>query len=127
MSLPVDVLINEHKLIIQTVDLIKKEINQMQANNTVNPNFITAIVDFFRTYADRFHHGKEEGILFRELSQRNMKEVDRTVMKELMLEHATARRTVTALENAKVSYLSGKTEALKDITDALIILAKLYP
>ena len=40
-------------------------------NKKVNPNFITAAVDFFRTYADRFHHGKEEGILFRSYRKRN--------------------------------------------------------
>ena len=71
MSLPVDVLITEHKLILRAVELIKKEATKMHANKKVNPNFITAAVDFFRTYADRFHHGKEEGILFRSYRKRN--------------------------------------------------------
>lgn len=127
MSLPVDVLINEHKLIIRAVDLIKKETDQIQTNKTVNPNFIAAAADFFRTYADRFHHGKEEGILFKELSQRQLKEADRKVMNEVVMEHALARRTVTALENAKESYISGSKEALKDVFDLLTTLVKLYP
>lgn len=115
MSLPVDVLISEHKLIIRAVDLIKKETDQIQTNKEVNPNFIKTAVDFFRTYADRFHHGKEEGILFKELSHKQLKEADGKVMNELIMEHAFARRTVTALEIAKESYVSGSKEALKNV------------
>ena len=127
MSLPVDVLITEHKLILQAVEHIKKEADQIQATKAVNPNFITMAVDFFRTYADRFHHGKEEGILFKELSQKKLNDVDHRLMNELMTEHAFARRTVTALENAKDTFVSGKTETLKDVLDFLNTLVKLYP
>ncbi len=127
MSLPVDVLVREHKLILQAVDKIKSEINQMQANKTVNPALITTAVDFFRTYADRFHHGKEEGILFNELSHKNLSKADSKMMRELILEHAFARRTVTALESAKESYVSGKKEALENIFELMTALVKLYP
>lgn len=127
MSLPVDVLITEHKLILQAVDKIKNEVQQAQATKKVNPNFITTAVDFFRTYTDRFHHGKEEGILFNGLSQRTLNEADSKMIKELMLEHAFARRTVTALETAKENYVLGKTEALQEILNLLTTLVKLYP
>jgi hemerythrin-like domain-containing protein len=100
MSLPVDVLVTEHKLILQAVGLIEREIEQIQNNNAVDHNFIATAVDFFRTYADMFHHCKEEGILFRELSQRQLKDTDQKIMKDLMMEHTFARRTVTALEKA---------------------------
>lgn len=125
--LPVDMLVTEHKLILQAVEKIKKEIQQIDATKAVNPNYLTTAVDFFRTYADKFHHGKEEGILFRELSQRNLNETDQKVMMELMVEHGVARRTVTALDNAKEEYIAGKPEALKHIIDLLNTLVKLYP
>ena len=127
MLLPVDVLITEHKLILRAVELVNKEADKIQANKSVNPNFITTVVDFFRTYADRFHHGKEEGILFRELSQKKLNQADLKVMNELLLEHTFARRTVTALEQAKETYVSGRTEALKDVLELLSSLVKLYP
>ena len=85
------------------------------------------MVDFFRTYADKYHHGKEEGILFKELAQKKLNENDRKIMNELIQEHAFARRTVTALESAKESYILGKEEALKNITDHLTTLTKFYP
>lgn len=127
LMLPVDMLVTEHKLILQAVDKIKKETVQIEATNSAHPNFITIAVDFFRTYADKFHHGKEEGILFRALSQRKLSDADHKVMMELMIEHGFARRTVTALENAKEEYVLGKKEALKTIIDQLNALVKLYP
>ena len=127
MSLPVDVLVTEHKLILQAVGLIEREIEQIQNNNAVDHNFIATAVDFFRTYADRFHHGKEEGILFRELSQRQLKDTDQKIMKDLMIEHTFARRTVTALEKEMESYVSGQKEALNEVLDSLRTLVKLYP
>ena len=125
--LPVDMLVTEHKLILQAVEKIKKEIGQIEATNAVTPIYLTTAVDFFRTYADRFHHGKEEGILFKALSQRNLNETDQKGMMELMVEHGVARRTVTALDNTKEEYIAGKQEALKTILDLLNTLVKLYP
>jgi hemerythrin-like domain-containing protein len=61
----------------------------------VEPNFIVAAVDFFRTYADRYHLGKEEGILFKGLSNRNLSDVDRKMMLELTLEHLLRERLRT--------------------------------
>ncbi len=127
MSVPVDILVSEHKLILKAVALIKKETNKIQANNAVNPDFIVTIVDFFRTYADRFHHGKEEGILFRELAQKKLSQTNNRIMDELIKEHVFARQTVTALENAKSLYVSGEVAALKDVLNLLGTLVELYP
>ena len=127
MTFPVDILVTEHKLILQTVEKIKKEIGQIEATKVVNTHYLVTIVDFFRTYADKFHHGKEEGILFRALAQRNLKETDQKVMMELMMEHGVARHTVTALDKAKEEYIAGKQDALKHILDQLSTLIKLYP
>lgn len=68
LSIPVEVLIDEHKLILKAVATLKQKVAQTELNKSINPDSITVLVDFFRMYADRFHHGKEEGILFSELS-----------------------------------------------------------
>ena len=125
--LPVEVLISEHRLILYTVGVLKKEQQKIVASGKVDPNFIVAAVDFFRTYADRYHHGKEEGILFNALYKRKLSEADSAMMRELILEHAAARKTVTSLENLKTSYIDGKTEALGGILESLNTLIELYP
>ena len=58
----------EHRLIERMITLIKQKLNQIESTNQVDPLFIDTVVDFIKFYADRTHHGKEEDILFRELS-----------------------------------------------------------
>ena len=65
--LPIGLLMKEHRLIERMVGLLVKELDRTKKVNDLNPVFIDSAVDFFRTYADRTHHGKEEDILFREL------------------------------------------------------------
>ena len=61
MSLPVDVLITEHKLILRAVELIRMSADQIHTNKAVNPNFFRIQRSIcFRPNADRFQHGKEE-------------------------------------------------------------------
>jgi hemerythrin-like domain-containing protein len=125
--LPVEVLISEHRLIEHAVAVLKKEQQKIATTSKVDPNFIVVAVDFFRTYADRYHHGKEEGILFNALSRRKLSEADANMMRELILEHAYARKTVFNLEKLKESYIAGKTEALTGIAESLNALIELYP
>ena len=127
LSIPVEVLIDEHKLILKAVATLKQKVAQKELNKSINPDSITLLVDFFRMYADRFHHGKEEGILFSELSLKELTDSDKTIMNELIGEHVFARKTVTSLENAKQDYVNGKRDAINTIIDLLQVLAKLYP
>jgi hemerythrin-like domain-containing protein len=127
LSIPVEVLIDEHKLILKAVATLKQKVAQTELNKSINPDSITLLVDFFRMYADRFHHGKEEGILFSELSLKELTDSDKTIMNELIGEHVFARKTVTSLENAKQDYVNGKRDAINTIIDLLQVLAKLYP
>jgi len=125
--LPVEVLITEHRLIIYAVDALKKEQQKIVASGKLDPNFIMTAVDFFRTYADRYHHGKEEGILFNALFNRKLSEADTAMMRDLIMEHASARRTVTRLEGLKTGYIGGDEKTLGGILESLNTLIELYP
>jgi hemerythrin-like domain-containing protein len=124
---PVDLLINEHSLIIRMINFIKKEAEQISKNGTVKPSNIVIAVDFFRTYADKYHHGKEEAILFKELSQKKLSDLHHAMMLELITEHALSRKTVTSLESANEDYIECKTETLRSILKHLEVLIDLYP
>jgi hemerythrin-like domain-containing protein len=125
--LPVEILITEHRLIERFVKLVEKEKEKIVKTQSIQPNFMVVAVDFFRTYADRFHHGKEEGVLFQELSQKKLSDVDKKMMLDLSMEHAYARKTVNNLEKLKESYLAGEADALKEILQLLNTLVELYP
>ena len=60
----------EHRLIERMISLIKSTLVQIETTKEVDPLLVDTAVDFIRMYADRTHHGKEEDILFRELSKR---------------------------------------------------------
>jgi hemerythrin-like domain-containing protein len=125
--LPVDLLVAEHRVIERIVKPMQEERERIAKTGLVDTNFIVRAVDFFRTYADQFHHGKEEAILFKELSQKKLSDEESKMMLELMMEHAYARKTVHALESAMEAFLAGKSELINDILKMLLALEELYP
>jgi hemerythrin-like domain-containing protein len=117
----------EHRLIERMISLIKDALVQIESIHKVDPLFVDTAVDFIRTYADKTHHGKEEDILFRDLSKRPLSGEDQRVMKELIDEHVFARQTTKALVEANTRYRNGEESALADIAGRLRTLVEFYP
>ena len=117
----------EHRLIERMIALFKKTLGQIDQARKVDPVFIDTAVDFFRIYADRTHHGKEENILFRELDKRPLSPEDRRIMNELIQEHVFGRNTTKALVEANEQYRKGDEAALASISEKLKILIDFYP
>ena len=117
----------EHRLIERMISVIKDALLQIEVNHRTDPVFIDIAVDFIRIYADRTHHGKEEDILFRELSKRSVSAEDKNVMEELIEEHIFGRQTTKALVEANTRYRNGDESALADISSKLQTLVEFYP
>ena len=96
--MPIDVLMQEHRLIDRIISQMRKEVARMEEKNDVNSKFVDVAVDFIKVYADRCHHGKEEGVLFRELSSKQMSREHAALMRELIDEHVYARKTRATLQ-----------------------------
>ncbi len=124
---PIGPLMWEHRLIEQIVPLMKKELVAIRDSSRVDIDFIGKAVDFFRTYADRTHHGKEEDILFRELEQKPLSADLKRIMQELMDEHVVARDSVRALIDSSKDLGAGDRDALEDLVTHLGKLVNLYP
>ena len=88
---------------------------------------VDTTVDFIRMYADRTHHGKEEDILFRELSKRALSPEDFTLMNDLIADHRLGRKTTKKLVEANSRYRNGDQSALSEIVSNLRLLADFYP
>jgi hemerythrin-like domain-containing protein len=125
--IPIGPLMREHRLIEQMVDLIKQELDRISQENQPDAAFIDTAADFFRTYADRTHHGKEEDILFRDLADKELSQEHGKIMQELLDEHILARKTVGRLVTAKEDYIQGNTGAMKEIVAGMRELVRLYP
>jgi hemerythrin-like domain-containing protein len=117
----------EHRLIERMLSIIKDALLQIEVTHKIDPVFIDIAVDFIHIYADRTHHGKEEDILFRELSKRSLTAEDKQVMEELIEEHIFGRQTTKALVEANTRYRNGDESALADIASRLQTLVEFYP
>lgn len=117
----------EHRLIERMITLIKQKLNRIETTSQVDPLFIDTVVDFIRIYADRTHHGKEEDILFRELSNKQMLDQDMQIMDELVDEHVLGRKTAKELVEANAQYRMGEKSALAVIVSKLKKLVDFYP
>jgi hemerythrin-like domain-containing protein len=117
----------EHRLIERMIGIIKRILSQIEREEKVDPVFVDTTVDFIRTYADRTHHGKEEDILFRELSKRDLSEGDQLLMNDLIEEHMLGRKTTQKLVEANNRYRNGDESALAEIVSNLRLLVDFYP
>ena len=124
---PIGPLMREHRLIERMIKILEKELIKMKKTNKVDTNTILIGVDFFRTYADRTHHGKEEDILFRDLAKKQLSPEHKKIMNTLLEDHIFARKTVGALIDAYTNYIKGKTGSIKEIISNLEKLVTLYP
>jgi hemerythrin-like domain-containing protein len=125
--MPIGPLMTEHRLIERMVAQLKDELSRIQAIHEVNPRFIEVATDFFRVYADICHHGKEEHILFSELSEKPLSPEHRAMMEELIHEHVFARSIVKELIEYNSRYERGSMEVLPNIVHTLDLIISFYP
>ena len=124
---PIGPLMHEHRLIERMVGLVGREVNRLSGGGTPEPRFLTDAVEFFRSYADRCHHGKEEEILFKELETRELEPALAATMAELVEEHKEGRRLVGRLEASRDAWLGEAPGAKEEMVTALKSLAAFYP
>ncbi len=63
-SPPMKKLVDEHVLIKRLIALIPKITNYLKKSCVTDDDIINNCTDFIRNYADKYHHAKEEDILF---------------------------------------------------------------
>lgn len=93
-SPPMKKLVNEHKLIKRWVALIPGLVENFDINSEEDRNLIREGVDFIRSYADKYHHAKEEEILFKYFDE------NLDILKVMHEDHENARAHVRAILEA---------------------------
>jgi hemerythrin-like domain-containing protein len=124
---PIGPLMREHRLIERMIAQLNVNVLRLGEDEKNVCIFVSSAVDFFRMYADRTHHGKEEDILFKRLAEKKMPPELIKIMKELVLEHMQAREMVGQLFDAGTAYRSGNVEGLKTIKVLIQKLSAFYP
>jgi hemerythrin-like domain-containing protein len=99
-------LVNEHTLILRMITLLERNAPRTADGAYSNWQFYLDGVDFIRNYADRFHHAKEEDVLFEALVKNGMPR-DNSPVAAMLMEHDQGRAYVAAMETAALAALAG--------------------
>lgn len=110
------VMVQEHQLILRMIALLEKNVTLMEQGRFRNWRFFLDAVDFIRNYADRFHHAKEEDVLFVELINNGMPE-KQSPIEAMHIEHDQGRTFVRALAEAAEKALAGATGQIPVIAE----------
>ncbi len=87
-------LVDEHVLIKRWIALIPQVLERLEVESSDDLQVIDEGVDFIRSYADKFHHAKEEDILFKYFDE------NLDILKTMLEDHDEARRHVKAAVEA---------------------------
>ena len=115
-SPPMKKLVEEHQWILRLLALIPALIEHCDLSQEADQQRMRDAVDFIRSYADKYHHAKEEDILFTYFDQ------DLDIIQVMFEDHKTARAHVAAIHDAieaqdttsLASHLTAYGELLKD-------------
>jgi hemerythrin-like domain-containing protein len=123
---PIAPLMIEHRLIERMVGVMEDYVTSVRGDKKVNPAFVDVVLDFFRTYGDKTHHGKEEDILFAALAKKNLSADHKKMLDILIDDHVQARKLIAKLAEANTKYVKGNADAVNDITTYLETLIVVY-
>ena len=93
-SPPIKKLVDEHVLIKRWIALIPKVVNDLDVETEEGRQLILKGIDMIRSYADKFHHAKEEEILFKYFDENS------DILKVIHEDHTHARGLVKAMFDA---------------------------
>jgi hemerythrin-like domain-containing protein len=94
-----DILMDEHRVIEQVLNCLEKLAERCEAGHELDAVSAREALDFFRNFADRCHHGKEEDCLFPLLEARGLaRQGGPTGV--MLHEHEEGRRLIAGLASA---------------------------
>ncbi len=110
------VMVEEHRLILRMISLVEQNTALMEQGRFRDWQFYLDAVDFIRNYADRFHHAKEEDVLFVELVRNGMPEKSSPI-EAMLIEHDRGRAFVREMEEAALQAQAGEAGKIPVIAE----------
>lgn len=111
---PTETLKHEHKVILMVLDAAEREAQWIQDTGEVHAEDIDKMLDFFRSFADRWHHAREEKLLFVKMQERGMP-VGGGPIAVMLQEHDEGRRRVKAVAEALPQAQNGDAPAIASL------------
>jgi hemerythrin-like domain-containing protein len=114
---PTEILMNEHRVIEQVLDCLDAMADACERDGRIAEETARQCIDFFRSFADRCHHGKEENQLFPMMECRGYSPVEGPTA-AMRAEHVQGRSLIRAMEEAIPAATRGEEEARSRWTNA---------
>jgi len=102
-----NILIDEHVLIRQFLDNLNGSLRKMEQGNRPTREFFEKAVSFARDFTDKYHHFKEEHILFNRLAMKKKGKIDAEV-ESLKFQHERGRALMGEVAKALGGYNQGQ-------------------
>ena len=104
-------LLNEHEAVRLTLRILNVMGRQIEKTGKIDqPGHVQQLFEFFSTFVDRCHHGKEEELLFPALEQVGVSR-DGGPVGVMLNEHQQGRDLVAKMKTAFSQYLDGDGNA----------------
>ncbi len=96
---PIEILMHEHRVIEKMIDVLISVTRRIEKGESVDVGDLRSITDFISTFADKCHHGKEEGLLFPAMKDRGIPEEGGPIG-VMLVEHEEGRAAVRGMREA---------------------------
>lgn len=91
-------LMDEHVHILKVADRAEDVCGDLSEGADLDKEFVVGFIDFIRNYADKFHHAKEEDMLFVEMGKPGV-ELHCNPVEQMLLEHDEGRELIAGIED----------------------------
>jgi hemerythrin-like domain-containing protein len=127
MGIAIEQLKKEHAAIEMMLKILDAVCGRLQAGEKIDPAHLGQIVEFFRGFADRCHHGKEEEIFFPALEMAGIPKEGGPIG-VMLHEHDQMRGYMSDLAEAVGRYRAGeptvRAEIIRQASDYSAMLRK---
>lgn len=120
---PTETLKHEHEIVLLILDAAEREAASIRTTGTAHVAEVEEMVDFFKNFVDRCHHGKEERHLFPTMESRGLPSGGGPLA-VMLHEHEQGRAAVRAIGEALVRIQGGNRDAAPQLADALLQYAE---
>ena len=103
MPTATEILRHEHDAILKMISATEEVARRLDRGERVRPEILGNLLEFFRLFADRCHHGKEEALLFPLLESKGLPRQGGPIG-VMLLEHDEGRGFIKQMVEAAEAY-----------------------
>jgi hemerythrin-like domain-containing protein len=96
-------LMHEHKAISIALNVIENIVKRIRNNEKIDFKDLEDMIDFLKVFADKCHHGKEEGYFFPALEKVGIKNENGPIG-VMLSEHQQGRNFIKQMQESTVNY-----------------------